>query len=137
MDERKPIIYIAGKMRGLPDYGRPRFYEAAAMLESKGYIVLNPAALPVGMPDEKYMPICLSMLEAADSIYMLDGWLTSSGANVELAYALLQNKDVLFEGYDPFEEQNPFGDNKPTERMAYGSKTNNENNGAARPSGDA
>lgn len=46
------------------------------------------------MPKEKYMPICLAMLEQADAICMLDGWEDSDGANIELAYANYQDKAV-------------------------------------------
>ena len=60
------IIYIAGKMRGLPDLGKAEFDAAAERLREEGHIVLNPAGLPVGMPIDRYMPICLAMVNAAD-----------------------------------------------------------------------
>lgn len=96
-DRKHGIVYIAGKMRGLKDYGRQHFNDAARRLELAGFIVLNPTAIPIGMPNEKYMPICLSMLEAADFIYMLDNWEESEGANIEYRYARCQGKRVLFE----------------------------------------
>lgn len=99
-DRKTEVVYIGGKMRGLPDYGRHHFMDAEEELKHKGYIVLNPASLPIGMPDEKYMPICLAMLEAADYLYLLDGWKDSTGAQAEYAYALCQRKSVMFEGYD-------------------------------------
>lgn len=92
-------IYIAGKMSGKADYGRD-FNEAEKRLTEQGYIVLNPASLPVGLPEKAYMPICLAMLEAADAIYMLDGWEHSFGANLELDYALYQGKKVYYEDED-------------------------------------
>lgn len=39
------IVYIAGKMTGMPDKGRAKFADAAKMLQDKGHIVLNPAEL--------------------------------------------------------------------------------------------
>ncbi len=90
-------IYIAGKMAGLPDHGRRHFREAEKRLREAGYIVLNPAALPDGMSADKYMPICLAMLEAADAIYMLVGWRDSLGARLERGYAQYQGKEIFEE----------------------------------------
>lgn len=96
-ESASPTVYIAGKMRGLKGNGKQQFDAAARRLESMGFIVLNPSVLPSGLPDEKYMPICLSMLEAADCIYMLDNWSSSRGAIAELGYARCQGKRVIYE----------------------------------------
>ena len=120
-DRGSGIVYIAGKMRGLKDYGRQHFNNAAKRLELAGFIVLNPATVPIGMPNEKYMPICLSMLEAANFIYMLDNWEESEGANVEYKYALCQGKQVLFEK------------DESAERMNYGFKENTEDDRNIQP----
>lgn len=53
------IVYIAGKMTGLPDLGRKAFAEAEKKLAAEGHTVLNPAWLPTNLPEERYMPICL------------------------------------------------------------------------------
>lgn len=90
------IVYIAGRMTGLPDKGRKTFNEAEEKLKAKGFTVLNPARLPDGMPPEKYMPICMAMIDAADMICMLDGWEISKGAYLERKYALYQGKTVVF-----------------------------------------
>ena len=111
-DNRKPIIYISGKMRGLPQNGKPYFDAAARRLQNMGFIVLNPANLPDGMPEDKYMPICISMLEAADGVYMLDGWHDSRGARSEYTYAVCQGKKIIFEN------------DHSTERTHYGLKEN-------------
>lgn len=94
---RPKIIYIAGKMSGLDDMGRTQFYEKAAELEKQGYMVLNPGALPIGLPGSSYMPICTAMIDACDAIYMMFGWYDSPGACLELEYAKYQGKDVIFE----------------------------------------
>ena len=91
------IIYIAGPMAGLKNENRPVFAEAAETLRSMGYVVLNPAVLPTGMPRERYMPICLAMLEQADAIYLLRGWEDSRGAAVEYLLAAYQGKEILYE----------------------------------------
>lgn len=95
--DKKRTIYIAGKMSDLQDWGRTRFNQAAIRLNNKGWAVLNPACLPIGMDEEKYMLICLTMLEAADAIYMLSNYEESVGANLELQYAIHQNKEIIFE----------------------------------------
>ena len=89
------IVYIAGKMTGLPDKGRSAFMKAEEVLSGKGYIVLNPSVLPDGMEPDQYMPICMAMLEQADAIVLLDGWEDSMGASLEHAYAAYQGKTVL------------------------------------------
>lgn len=89
------IIYLAGKMTGLPDWGREKFNEAERILTERGHIVLNPACLPIGLRPESYMQIGLAMLQAADAVYMLKGWEDSKGANLEADYALYQGKTVI------------------------------------------
>ena len=90
------VAYIAGKINGFPNY-KEKFEKAQKYLESLGYIVMNPAELPEGMPYIKYMPICLAMLEQSDIIYMLDNWTDSKGAPVELSYANVQRKKAYYE----------------------------------------
>ena len=92
------IIYIAGRMTGLPDKGRALFKKAEDTIREAGHIPLNPALLPDNMPREKYMPICMAMLEAADAIFMLGNWEDSNGAALERIYAQYQGKVILMEG---------------------------------------
>lgn len=87
-------VYIAGKVRGLKDY-KKYFKEAQDKLEAEGHVVLNPAELPEGLDGKDYMPICLSMLEVADAIYMLPNWIDSEGSAIEFAYAKCQGKIIL------------------------------------------
>ena len=97
--EKQPaVVYIAGKMTGLPDYGRAQFNAMEAELVKRGYIVLNPACLPLGMEAAQYMPITLAMLDQADLVCFLDGWESSQGANLERKYAEYRQKTILSEG---------------------------------------
>lgn len=86
------IVYLAGPMRGIEKLNRPAFYSAEDCLRQEGALVLNPARLPIGMPQNAYMPICLAMLEQADMIVVLPGWEFSEGAITEVAYARMQGK---------------------------------------------
>lgn len=91
-------MYLAGKMKGLPDLGRKHFRSTEIALVDSGHIVLNPGVLPLGMPEEKYLPICLAMLMQADAVLMLEGWQDSAGAVIENAFATYLGKRVYFEG---------------------------------------
>ena len=42
---KKPKIYIAGPMRGLPDFNYPKFNYYAAIYRSVGWEVENPAEI--------------------------------------------------------------------------------------------
>ena len=92
------VVYIAGKMTGLPDLGRPKFQAAAKKLRDDGFVVLNPAELPDGMPGDSYMPICLAMVGVADAVFLLNGWRDSPGATLERNYAQYQGKLIIEEG---------------------------------------
>lgn len=89
------IVYIAGPMNGLPHGNKPAFMEAQRQLEEMGCIVLNPAMLPDGLPTDAYMPICLAMVQQADALYCLPGWVDSLGAAVERQFALYQHKPIF------------------------------------------
>lgn len=91
---RKTIIYIAGPITGHKNGNKDAFAVAADALRKIGYAVLNPTTLPDDMPTDRYMPICLAMVQAADIICMLPGWSASRGANIELEFAKYQGKDV-------------------------------------------
>lgn len=89
-------IYIAGKINGYPDY-KKNFSEAETKLRKDGHLCMNPAILPEGFPYEAYMPICCAMIDQCDAILMLDNWMDSKGAKVELAYAQATGKEVFYD----------------------------------------
>lgn len=91
---RPESVYIAGKMKGLPDNGAAAFAAAEQELQKLGLIVLNPAVFPNGLPGNRYMPMCLSMVETASALILLEGWEDSPGARLEKAYAEYQGKPV-------------------------------------------
>ena len=90
------ILYIAGKITGTDDY-KERFQQAEEYLKARGDIVLNPTVLPSNMPKDRYLPICLAMIDQADGLYLLRGYGESEGAKIERRYAEYQGKWVEFE----------------------------------------
>ena len=92
----KPTIYIAGPMRGRPDFNRAAFNAAAERLAARGWHPINPVDIEriypcVDKNGKVYrgllidlMDIELSFVARASAIYLLDGWEASSGARDEL-----------------------------------------------------
>lgn len=92
------VIYIAGPMSGIENYNRKAFIKAEIELSVKGHTPITSAGLPTTLPEDKYMPICTAMIDAAEAIYMLDGWAKSNGAVAEYFYATRQKKKVYYQG---------------------------------------
>lgn len=103
-------IYIAGPMRGIPEWNYPAFAKARQEWKEKGHQVFCPAAISEALGykiDEPCEPqngkahllhvilsdiLCLSN---ADAIGLLPGWEKSRGATVELAFAQLLGLQVF------------------------------------------
>lgn len=82
------VLYVSGPMSDYPDANYPAFYRAAAMLETAGYMVLNPAH--VGDPGMGYAELIkkdLHLLLESDAVAVLEGWWASRGASVEVSVA--------------------------------------------------
>ena len=96
---KKPKIYIAGPMRGLPAFNYPAFRFWAKLHRDVGWEVENPAEIGerYGTPEQinadpamlaAVMAADLHALETCDAVFLLDGWHKSVGARKELAAAL-------------------------------------------------
>ena len=96
---KKPKIYIAGPMRGLPNFNYPAFHYYAKAHRDVGWDVENPAEIGAkyGTPEQinadpatlaAVIAADLIALETCDAVFLLDGWQNSSGARTELAAAL-------------------------------------------------
>ena len=112
-------IYLAGPMRGIPEFNFPAFFAAAAQLERKGHIVFNPAAkdnekygtdISVGNREGKEDIAAsqhgFSLREAlgadlawicaeAEAVALLPGWRNSKGATAEYATAVALGLEVI------------------------------------------
>lgn len=99
--ENKPdVIYIAGAISGDVESNRHKFMAAKhrILASSSKAVILNPAELPVGLTQAQYMSICLPMVMASDTIFMLDGWEKSPGASAEFELAKKLNLKIVHEG---------------------------------------
>lgn len=91
---KRPKIYIAGKITGDPKY-KEKFKSIQKDLESEGYIVLNPAVLPQGLTAADYMRICFAMIDTADAVAFIEGFVDSPGAMLELEYCKYTRKNAF------------------------------------------
>lgn len=96
-------FYISGPITGIENY-EERFSKAQKELESKGYLVINPAAVGAVLPNElshqDYMRISFILLSLCDDIYLLSGWGKSDGAVQEYIFATAMEKGIWFENGD-------------------------------------
>lgn len=95
--------FISGKITGEePNIkeakeGYPKKFRVAQLqLERLGYIVMNPAILPLGFEHQDYMEICYKMIDACEVVIFLRDWEDSAGARMEMQYAKDQGKEILF-----------------------------------------
>ena len=97
VDSKKPKIYIAGPMTGLPNGNFEVFYAKETQLRSGGWNVINPARMdvetgidPNAMGEYEYEDCArrdIAVLVDCDAIYMLAGFQFSKGACWERALA--------------------------------------------------
>lgn len=101
--ENTPILYVSGKMRGLPNSGFENFDRASELILKSGRAALSPAEMDrqMPLPDEwtdqqktrAYMrrdwwALYSLMPERGDGIFLLDNWWKSTGAKAEAAISI-------------------------------------------------
>ena len=92
-------VYIAGKMRGLPQYNFPAFRKYTAEWRAAGWEVVSPAEMDenIGFTENNPEPTkeflkdaikrdVLAILEC-DALALIPGWEGSKGVRVEIALA--------------------------------------------------
>lgn len=111
-------IYLAGPMRGIPEFNFPEFYRYAAMLRAEGHEVFSPAERDnehhgvdiskgneAGCEDTAAKEHGFNLREAlgrdlayicaeADGIAMMPGWENSKGATAERATAVALGLEI-------------------------------------------
>lgn len=96
---RKPVIYIAGKITGLPyNEVQQKFQAAKEKLEAQGFMVLNPCDfMPIDENWHTAMRKASTLLNMADHIYLLPDWRESEGARFEFGQAVKFNISCINE----------------------------------------
>jgi hypothetical protein len=111
-----PTYYIAGPMRGYPDFNFPAFDAAKRALGARGYQVISPAdmdrmdpqirvadALPQHVYAKRDTSALIALAEDNDTfglkngIYMLRGWERSKGARAEHALAEWLGLEIVYQ----------------------------------------
>ena len=90
-------IYLSGSWVRNEDENRAVFGAVEKELQEKGYVVLNPTILPLGLTEAEYKKIMFSMVTVADSLVMLTGWDSSSGAMGEHRLAIVLGKRIIYQ----------------------------------------
>lgn len=93
-------IYISGKVTGLnPQDVKKRFEDAESLLEEIGFDVVNPLnnGLNENAAWKQHMVRDIELLMDCDAIYMMDGWIDSTGAQIEYDIATRMKLVILFE----------------------------------------
>lgn len=82
-------VYLSGPMTGLPDFNFPAFNVEAERLRALGYDVVNPVDInpDTTTPYNECLRNDLKALLTCDTIAMLDGWMNSNGAHLEMHIA--------------------------------------------------
>ena len=103
----RPTIYIAGPMKGYPNFNREAFNKAASKLWDAGWQPINPVCIEQIYPCEEngkvdayrlhnLMIVERAFVERCAAIYLLDGWETSIGAKGELCEFLKRGGIAVF-----------------------------------------
>src|SRR5699024_676690 len=82
-------IYLSGKMTGIENYNYNKFNLVAKALRESGCNVINPAEMKseVNWEWKDYMKEAIKMMMDADVLFVLSGYETSVGANIEIELA--------------------------------------------------
>lgn len=107
------IVYIAGPMRGIPEFNFPAFFAAEEALQGEDRTIINPARRDIeggfqwegttGNEDlsslnfnlREALAWDLAQVLSADLVALLPGWRDSSGARAEVAAAMAVGIELL------------------------------------------
>jgi len=95
----RDLIYLSGGISKNPHYKRD-FARGERKMRSAGFDVINPAKIIATVPlrsHEDYMDVSLAWLDKAQAVYMLCGWSTSEGAQIEHRHAQVKGIPVFYE----------------------------------------
>ena len=104
--DQPKTVYLTGPVTGHPDYNFPAFHLAAARLRELGLTVLSPAeddendpltppSHAAEWPHQAYLLRSLRMLLDCDVIFLLPGWDSCTGAQLERQVASACGLDIF------------------------------------------
>jgi hypothetical protein len=95
---KKPVVYIAGKVTGLPvEVYTAKFAQSRWKLQEH-YHVLNPVDfISPDTPWEEAMLMSMILLSVSDTICLQPDWQDSRGAKAEWANAVMFNLKFIYE----------------------------------------
>lgn len=112
-------IYLAGPMRGIPQFNFPAFHISAAKLRAKGHEVFSPAERDIRVHGEAFSKSSADgdneraerehgfnlrdaladdldwICHHADAVALMPGWGESKGANAERATAIALGLEII------------------------------------------
>lgn len=102
--EDEELVYLSGPMTGHLDFMQ-EFAAAEKKMESQHFKVINPALVGnvlsiADLTREQFLYVDFALLDLCDTIFMMKGWSKSPGAVAEYVYALVADKEILFEDMD-------------------------------------
>lgn len=92
-------VYIAGPMRGLPNFNYDLFHQVTEQFRESGITVFNPAETFDGDQSREfseYMRADVKMLLKSSMVFFLPGWQDSEGARLEYLLAKAFGLEILF-----------------------------------------
>ncbi len=108
-------VYLAGPMRGIPNFNFPEFFRYAHLLRKEGHEVFNPAE--IGISQDKLREIVeiemVWICRHAEAVALMPGWSASEGARAEAALARLLGLKLM--GVPGFHPSRPLGKLSPSE----------------------
>lgn len=101
---KKKRIYISGPISDLPiDVAKESFKQAIIKVSKvyppSEYTYINPFDLNTGVKDptwHDYMMTCLKSLRSCEIIYMMEKWMMSDGACVEITFARKSKIKIIY-----------------------------------------
>lgn len=97
MQLKRKNVYLSGKVSGLPlRVAKRKFDEAQKYFNNKGIICCNPCRQFLLSTWEDNLIRDLMLIKQCDTVCFIDGWETSTGANIEKQFAEKIGKEIIY-----------------------------------------
>ena len=104
-NEERKVVFVSGPFRAETQWeilqNVRRAEEVSLRLIKQGYFPICPHTMSQNWqgvcPDKVFLAWCIALLGISHAIYMMDGWMFSAGSKDELAFALENDMEVIYE----------------------------------------